>query len=106
LNLEPDLQVVGDGGDEDQVVEMLATSPDLLLFDYEALGANSESIISRLRRTAPRIRVLVIATRSSDEYVERVLRAGASGLVGKQLGFDTISCGSPGGSCPRRAPSR
>ena len=64
-----------------------AVSPELLLLDYEALGPNSESIIARLRRIAPRTRILVMATRSADEYVERVLRAGAAGLVGKQLDF-------------------
>jgi DNA-binding NarL/FixJ family response regulator len=32
----------------------------------------------------------VIATRSADENVARVLRAGASGLVGKQLGYETL----------------
>jgi DNA-binding NarL/FixJ family response regulator len=48
------------------------------------------SIIARLRRMKPEIRILVIATRSSDENVESVLRAGASGLVGKQLDFQTL----------------
>jgi len=38
----------------------------------------------------PETRILVIATRSSDENVESVLRAGASGLVGKQLDFETL----------------
>jgi DNA-binding NarL/FixJ family response regulator len=91
LNAEPDIQVVGQARDEDQTVEVISrVQPELLLFDYEALGPNSESIISRLRRAAPETRILVISTRSSDENVEQVLRAGASGLVGKQLDFDAL----------------
>jgi len=87
----PGVEVVGQGYDEDTIIKMLkSTSPDLLLLDYEALGPNSESIISRLRRLAPHMRILVIATRSADENVERVLRAGAAGLVGKQLDFDVL----------------
>jgi DNA-binding NarL/FixJ family response regulator len=91
LNQEPDLEVVGQSHDEDGIVQVLKeTTPALVLFDYEALGPNSESIIGRLRRLAPRIRILVMATRSADENVDRVLRAGASGLVGKQLDFGSL----------------
>ena len=91
LSREPDIEIVGQGHDEDRIVEVLkAGSPELLLLDYEALGPNSESIIARLRRIAPRTRILVMATRSADEYVERVLRAGAAGLVGKQLDFSAL----------------
>ena len=91
LTQEPDLKVVGQAHDEDRIVEVIKdTAPTLLLFDYEALGPNSESIIGRLRRLAPRLRILVMATRSADENVERALRAGASGLVGKQLDFDSL----------------
>jgi DNA-binding NarL/FixJ family response regulator len=91
LKQEKDLDVVGAAHDEDRIVEVIHDEmPGLLLFDYEALGPNSESIIGRLRRLAPRLRILVMATRSADENVERALRAGASGLVGKQLDFDTL----------------
>ena len=91
LSREPDIEIVGQGRDEDRIVEVLkGVSPALLLLDYEAMGPNSESIIARLRRIAPRTRILVMATRSADEYVERVLRAGAAGLVGKQLDFETL----------------
>lgn len=67
-----------------------AATPEVLIFDYEALGPNPESTIARLHRTAPRTRILVIAKLSADEDAERVLRAGAAGLVGKQLDFDTL----------------
>ena len=91
LNQESDLEVVGQAHDEDGTCKVIKeTTPALLLFDYEALGPNSESIIGRLRRLAPRIRILVMATRSADENVDRVLRAGACGLVGKQLDFSSL----------------
>jgi DNA-binding NarL/FixJ family response regulator len=64
--------------------------PQVLLFDYEGLGPNAEGVISRLHRGAPSTRILVLATRSSQDTVVRVLRVGASGLVGKQLAFATL----------------
>jgi DNA-binding NarL/FixJ family response regulator len=91
LGQEDRIQVVGQGQDESQVFQVLKkATPNLLLFDYEAMGPNSGAVIARLRRRFPRTRILVTATRSTDENVEQVLRAGAAGLVGKQLGFDTL----------------
>jgi DNA-binding NarL/FixJ family response regulator len=91
LGKEVDIEVVGEARDENRIAEILTEEPaDLLLFDYEALGPACEGMIARLRRSAPRTRILVIATRSADENVARVLRAGASGLVGKQLGYETL----------------
>lgn len=91
LRLEQDLEVVGQGHDEDHIgLVIKAENPDVLIFDYDALGPNPEGIIARLRRAAPRTRILVIAKASADEDVERVLRVGAAGLVGKQLDFGAL----------------
>jgi DNA-binding NarL/FixJ family response regulator len=87
LNSAPGVEIVGQGSDEDEIARVLTEKgPAVLVFDYEALGPNGEVAIARLRRTAPGTRILVLTTRSSEETVERVLRAGGSGVVGKQLG--------------------
>lgn len=86
LGLEPSLLVVGRACVEDGLKKLLSNEkPQVLVFDYEGLGPNAENMIQRLRRAAPATRILVLATRSGDETIERVLRAGASGLTGKQL---------------------
>lgn len=87
----PQLRVVGYGEDEGQLREVVGKlRPRVLLFDYEAMGPGAEGVISLLRRSGPDTRILVIARRSSDETVEQVLLAGASGLVGKQEDFETL----------------
>jgi DNA-binding NarL/FixJ family response regulator len=91
LNRDPALKIVGQAHNEKDLTWLLRRErPQALLFDYEALGPNGESIISRLRRAAPETRILVMAVRSSNERVGRVLRAGASGLVGKHVSFETL----------------
>jgi DNA-binding NarL/FixJ family response regulator len=91
LDTVPQMRVVGYGENEEQIRKSLTKlRPPVLVFDYEAMGPNAESVISRLRRAAPATRILVIASRSSDENVEQVLRAGASGLVGKHSEFGTL----------------
>ena len=91
LSAEPGLTVVGQASEESAIRDLLkAEKPRVLLFDFEALGPSGESMISRLRRESSTTRFLVLATRSGAETVERVLRAGASGLVGKELDVETV----------------
>ncbi len=91
LGSEPGLSIVGLARDEDGIGLLLSKErPRVLVLDYEGLGPNSEAMVPRLRRASPSTRILVMATRSTDETVERVLRVGATGLVGKQLGFATL----------------
>jgi DNA-binding NarL/FixJ family response regulator len=91
LNTDPALKIVGQAHNERDLTGLLRRErPQALLFDYEELGPNGESIISRLRRAAPATRILVMSARSSTERVGRVLRAGASGLVGKHVSFETL----------------
>ena len=91
LERERDLHVVGRAHNEHQLLEEVSTHhPHVILFDYEALGADSEGIIARLRRAAPSTRTLVFASGSGDETTISVLRAGALGLVAKQLGYPAL----------------
>jgi DNA-binding NarL/FixJ family response regulator len=88
---EPDVRIAGQARDEEGILPVLRKDkPRVLLLDYEGVGPNVEALIPRLRRAAPATRILLLATRSDDETVERVLRAGASGLVAKQLGFEVL----------------
>ena len=91
LEKESDLHVVGRAHNETQLRDSASTHhPHVVLFDYEAFGPDSEGIIGRLRRAAPNTRTLVFATGSGDETTVSVLRAGALGLVAKQLGYPAL----------------
>jgi len=91
LRTDPGLKIIGQAHNENDLARVLRRKrPQALLFDYDALGPNGESLIASLRRTAPATRILVMATRAGSKRVGRVLHAGASGLVGKQIGFETL----------------
>ena len=88
---ESDFRISGLARDEDGILSILKReTPRVLLLDSEGLGPHVETLIPKLRRAAPSTRVLLLATHSPDETVEHALRHGASGLVGKQLGFDVL----------------
>ena len=91
LDGEDDLTVVGRVTDEDEIGKLLSLEhPLVLIFDYEGLGPNAESTVNRLRRGIPGTRILVLASRSNDETIQRVLRAGASGILGKHVLYPTL----------------
>jgi DNA-binding NarL/FixJ family response regulator len=91
LAQQPDLRPAGTAQTEDELAHLMSTrAPDLVLFDYEALGPGAEAVIGRLRRSFPLVRVLVLASRSSDDTVVAVLRAGAAGLVSKNAEYATL----------------
>jgi len=91
LDHQEGFRVVGEAGDEAEIHRLLLQKrPSVLLFDYEVLGPNGDAAIFRLRRTAPETRILVLSSRSSEEIIQRVLRAGGSGIVGKHLDGATL----------------
>lgn len=86
LGLETGLLLVGGACDPSHLEKLVSKEkPQVLVLGYEGLGPTAENVIHSLRRAVRGTRILVLATRSGDETIERVLRAGASGLFGKDL---------------------
>ena len=91
LEQDPSYQVLARVQSEDELQHVLtATPPKLVLFDYEALGPGSEGTIARLRRAFPAVRFLVLASRTGDDTIVGLLRAGAAGVVPKEGDFATL----------------
>jgi DNA-binding NarL/FixJ family response regulator len=84
LEAEPDIEVVGEAGDGDEVVR-LATSlvPDVVLMDIRMPGQDgleaTRRIVSDQRLAA--VRIIILTTFDLDEYVFEALRLGASGFL-------------------------
>jgi DNA-binding NarL/FixJ family response regulator len=91
LDREQWIEVVGRAASEDELRQLASNhAPDLILLDYEGFGPNAEGVVSRLRRLAHKVRVLVLARRSGEETVVSLLRAGAAGVVGKSVDLSTL----------------
>src|SRR5687768_14638225 len=81
LDLQPDVEVVGeaaDGLEALRLVEELA--PDVLLIDIRMPRLDGLEVTERLAGADVRPRVLILTTFDSDEYLYRALKAGASGF--------------------------
>lgn len=86
INSDPGLEVVGEAVDGDDALRQARTArPDVVLMDIRMPGTDGLSA-TELITSDPDLsgmRVLVLTTFESDDYVVAALRAGASGFLGK-----------------------
>jgi two-component system response regulator DesR len=84
LDLEPDLEVVGEAEDGVRAVELVGeVRPDVVLMDVEMPGGDGIEATTRIREAHPEVRVLVVTTFGRPGYLRRAMQAGASGFVVK-----------------------
>jgi DNA-binding NarL/FixJ family response regulator len=84
LEAEPDIEVVGEGGDGQQGVELAGhVRPDVVLMDIRMPRMDGIEATRRLagRDARDPVRVLILTTFDLDELVLGALRAGASGFL-------------------------
>jgi DNA-binding NarL/FixJ family response regulator len=82
LRDEPGVEVVGEASDGLEAVGAAARlHPHVVLMDIRMPGLDGLEATRRIVAADPSARILVLTTFSTDEYVFRALRAGASGFV-------------------------
>lgn len=93
LGAQPDISVVGDAADGDEVAELVRrTRPDVILMDIRMPRMNGLDA-TRAVLTAPgdaHPRVIMLTTFDADEYVFAALRAGASGFLLKDASAEDL----------------
>jgi DNA-binding NarL/FixJ family response regulator len=84
IEREPDLCVCGEAAGRAEALELCSeTIPDLVLVDL-SLGSDSGlDLVKDIAIQFPDCRMLVLSMQDEMLYAERVLRAGASGFIGK-----------------------
>ncbi|GAA5073438.1 response regulator transcription factor [Nocardia iowensis] len=84
LGLESDLEVVGEVGRGDEVLDAVdRTNPDVVLLDVEMPGMDGIAVAAQLRAAHPELRILMVTTFGRPGYLRRAIDAGASGFVVK-----------------------
>ena len=94
LNVQPDIEVVGEAADGEQAVELARRlRPDVCLFDIRMPGTDGLEATRRLAGPGVEdpIAVVVITTFDLDEYVYAALRAGARGFLLKNAGTQLLA---------------
>ncbi|MEU8172273.1 response regulator transcription factor [Microbispora hainanensis] len=89
LDIEDDITVVGEATDGAEAVERArATRPDVVLMDIRMPKLDGIQATARISETRglEQVRVLILTTYDTDEYVFDALQAGASGFLLKDAG--------------------
>jgi len=82
LEESADVEVVAEAGDGRAALEAVRTfAPDVLITDVTMPGMNGLDLAERVRTEHPATRVIVLSMYSTEEYVMRALKAGASAYL-------------------------
>ena len=89
----PGWSVCGEAADGREAVACAAQlQPDLVLLDIAMPNLNGIDATRQILRAAPDTRVLILTMHDADEFVDEVLRAGASGFLPKiDAGRDLVA---------------
>ena len=85
LNAEPDLDIVGEAADGNEVLQLaVKLRPDLVLMDINMPGLGGIDATKRLKVILPEIRVLILTVHEDESLLREAIHAGASGYVIKR----------------------
>jgi len=84
IGLAKDLQVVGEAGNGEQLLETLRHTPcEVVLLDISMPGVNGLEAIPRIRALAQPPAILVLSMHDEPQMAARALKAGAAGYATK-----------------------
>jgi DNA-binding NarL/FixJ family response regulator len=88
LSVQDDITVVGEASDGPTGIR-LATElgPDVVLLDLKLPGMDGVAVLSELPETP---RVLILTSATEPAWAERAMRAGASGVIYKDIDPDAL----------------
>jgi DNA-binding NarL/FixJ family response regulator len=76
---------IGEVGDAEALVaEVLQEEWDVVICDMNMPGRSGLDALSQIKQTNPKLPVLILSMYPEDQYALRVLKAGASGYLGKE----------------------
>lgn len=94
LEIESDLEVIGEAVDGDQAVELTQTlRPDIVLMDVRMPGMDGIAAAKSITESGGLSRVVMLTTFDMDDYVYEALRAGASGFLLKDVPPELLVAG-------------
>ncbi|WP_135552039.1 response regulator [Paenibacillus cymbidii] len=91
INMENDLEVIGECGDGIQALELCnELHPDIVLMDINMPVENGVVATEKLKDIFPSIKVIILSIHDDESYVFETLRKGASGYLLKDMEAESL----------------
>jgi NarL family two-component system response regulator LiaR len=91
LDLNEDIQVVGEAGDGQEAVDLAAQlTPDIVLMDLVMPRLDGIAATSRIKAISPGTRVIALTSFTEDDKVFPAIQAGASSYLLKDVSPDAL----------------
>jgi DNA-binding NarL/FixJ family response regulator len=85
LAREGRLKIVGEAADGDEALRKThELAPDVVLMDVNMPRMDGLAVTEVLRKEAPEVKVLVLSMHNNQEFIFRIIQAGAHGYVSKE----------------------
>lgn len=86
-----DVEVIGEANNGKELLALVNSTPvDLILMDVNMPEMDGVEATKAIREAYPDLPVLMLTMHSSRDYIQRLLRAGASGYVLKNTGREEL----------------
>ncbi|MEQ1553088.1 MAG: response regulator transcription factor [Ferruginibacter sp.] len=82
------IEEVGDA--EDMLKEVIKSEWDVVISDLSMPGRSGLDVLPQIKQLRPNMPVLILSIHSEEQYALRVLKAGASGYLSKDLAPDEL----------------
>jgi two-component system nitrate/nitrite response regulator NarL len=91
LARETRLKIVGEAADGDEALRKThELGPDVVLMDVNMPRMDGLAVTELLRKEAPSVKVLVLSMHNNQEFIFRIIQAGAHGYVSKEASPDEL----------------
>lgn len=91
LSKEPDIEIAADAADGDSTIALAAEcSPDIALIDISMPGVGGIEATRTMVAANPSLGVIAVSMHSGQEYVIKMLQAGARGYLVKDSSLDEV----------------
>ena len=91
LEEQADMKVVAEAANGQELLQKIAQSPcDCVLLDIGMPGRDGLDTLSYLRRSYPKLPVLILSVYPEDQFGPRVLKSGAAGYMNKETACDQL----------------
>ena len=85
LNSESDIRTVAEASTGQEVLDIVrADHVDVVVLDITMPGRNGLEILKELRKSHPRLAVIMLSMHPKDQYGVRVIKAGAAAYISKE----------------------